>query len=71
MDWNHLCNIGRMQHEEQPYEIILNSDQWFMRKCRLKVFLIWSAGSPFIQWSITICAILVEGIKRNNSVELF
>ena len=28
-------------------------------------------GSPFVQQSITICAILVEGIKRNNSVKIF
>ena len=27
-----------------------------------------SIGSPFIQWSETICAILVKGIMRNNSV---
>ena len=57
--WNHLCNIGRRLYEEQPCEIILNLDQWFRRKCRLKVFLIWSAGSPFVQRSVTICAILV------------
>ena len=28
-------------------------------------------GSPFVQQSITICAILVEGIKSHNSVKLF
>ena len=69
--WNHLCNIGRRQHEEQPCEIILNLDQWFRRKWRLKVFLIWSSGSPFVQRGITICAILVNGIMRNNSMKLF
>ena len=37
VDWNHLWNIGRRHHEEQSCEIILNSDQWFRRKCRLKV----------------------------------
>ena len=26
---------------------------------------------PFVQWSRTICAILVEGIMRNDSVNLF
>ena len=25
----------------------------------------------FVQWSGTICAILVEGIMRDNSVKLF
>ena len=71
LDWNHLCNIGGRHHEEQSCEIILKLDQWLMRKCRLMVFLIWRSGSPFVQRSITICAILVEGIKRNNSMILF
>ena len=70
-DQNHLCNFGRRYYEEQFCEIILNLDQWFRRKCHLKVFLIWISGSPFVQRSITICAILVEGIMRNNSVKLF
>ena len=34
-----------------------------------KTFLIWSSGGPFVMWSGTICAILVEGIKRNISVK--
>ena len=67
---NHLCNFGRRHHEEQFCEIILNLDQWFKR-CRLKIFLIWSSGGRFVQSSRTICAILVEGIMRNNSVKLF
>ena len=71
VDWNHLCNIERRHREEQSCEIILNLDQWFRRKCRLKVYLIWSSGSLFVQWSVAICAILVEGIQRNNSVKLF
>ena len=71
VDWNHLCNNGRRHHEEQSCEIILNLDLWFRRKCCLKVFLIWSSGSPFVQRSISICAILVEGIQRKNSVKLF
>ena len=33
------------------------------------VFLIWSPDSPFVQRGVTICAILVEGIIRNNSVK--
>ena len=69
VDRNHLCNIGRSHHEEQSCEINFNV-QLLRRKCRLKVFLIWSSGSPFVEHSVTICAILVEGIKRNNSVNL-
>ena len=37
---NHLCNFGRRHHEEQFCEIILNLDQCFRRRCRLKIFLI-------------------------------
>ena len=47
-DPNHLCNFGRMYHEKQFCEIILNLDQWFRRNCRSKVFLIWISGSPFV-----------------------
>ena len=57
--WNHLCNFGRRYHEEQPCEIIMNFDNLFRRKSCFKLFLIWSSGSPFVQRSITICAILV------------
>ena len=71
VDWNHMCDIRKRHHEEQPCEIILNLDQWFRRKCHFKVFLIWSSGSLFVQRSETICAISVEGIKRNNSEKLF
>ena len=66
---NHLCNFGRGYHEEQFCEIILNLN--LRRRCILKIFLIWSSGDHFVQPSGTICAILVEGIIRNNSVKLF
>ena len=68
---NHLFNFGRGYQKEQFCEIILNLDQWFWRRCLKKIFLIWSSGSPFVQRSRTICAILVEGNMRNNSVNLF
>ena len=66
-----MCIFGIRHHEEQFCEITQNLDQWFRRRCRLKVFLIWSYGGPFVQRSGTICAILVEGIMRNNSVNYF
>ena len=34
-----------------------NSVKLFRRNCLLKIFLIWSSGSPFIQLIGTICAI--------------
>ena len=33
-------------------------------------FLIWSSGSPFVQWSRTIYALLKEGIMGNIHVKL-
>ena len=68
---NHLCNFGREYQEEQFCEIVLNLDQWFRRRCLLKIFLIWSTGGPFVPRSQTTCAFLVEGIMRNNSMNLF
>ena len=65
-----MCNFGRMHHEEQFCEIILKLGQWFSRRCRLKIFIIWSSGSP-VQWSRTICAILKEGIMGNIHVKLY
>ena len=66
-DQNHLYNFGKKNHEEQSFEIILNLDLWFRKKCSLKVFSIWSSDSQ----SKTICEILKEGIIRNNSGKLF
>ena len=44
LDRYHLCNFGRLQHEEQFSEIILNLDQWCKRRCCFKIFyleLLW------------------------------
>ena len=70
MERNHLCNFGRWYSEEQFCEIISNLDQWFKRRCLLNIFIIWSSGGPFVQRRATICAILVEGIKRNSKIIL-
>ena len=66
---NHLCNFGSWYQEEQFCEIILNLDQWF-RRCLLKVVLIWSSGSPSLQRSWTICAILERGHHGEHSFEV-
>ena len=68
---NHLCNFIRGHYEEQFCEFILNLGLWFRRRCLLKIFPIRSSGGPFVKRSRTICAILVEGIMRNNSVNIF
>ena len=36
-----------------------------------KVISYLKLWQPFVQQSVTICAILVEGIMRNNSVKIF
>ena len=61
---NNLCNYARGHYEKHFCEIILNLDQWLKRKL-FKIFLIYSSGSPLVQLSRTICAILVEVIMRN------
>ena len=70
-EMHHMCKIGRGHYEEHFCEILLNLDQWFKSKCRLKIFLIKSSGSPFDSWNGTVCAILVEGIMRYISVKSF
>ena len=51
--------------------IFFSLDQCFRRRCRLKIFLIWSSVGPFVQRRETIFAILVKGIMRNNSEKIF
>ena len=68
---NHLCNFGKGHYEKQFCEIILNLDQWSRSRCCLKIFFIWSSGGPFGQQSETVCAILVEGIMREEFCDFF
>ena len=37
---NHLFNFGRVYQEKLFYEIILNLEKWFRRRCLLKIFLL-------------------------------
>ena len=53
----YLCNFSREYNEEQFCEIIFNLDQWFRRKCLLKIFLsgaltalLFSGADPFVQF---------------------
>ena len=71
MEPNHLCNFERGHYGEHSCEIICNSDQWFRRRCRLNIFLIYSSGRPFVQQTGTNCAILVEGILKKNPLKNF
>ena len=40
-----------------------------VQEMSFKSCIIWSSGSSFVQQSGTICAIMVKGIMRNNSVK--
>ena len=44
-------------------------NQQFSRCC-LKIFLFLTSGSHIVQWSGTVCAILVERLMRNIWVNL-
>ena len=57
---DHLCYFGRGYYEEHFCEIIFIQE----------IFIIYSSGGPYIWWSGTIHAILVESIMRNISVKL-
>ena len=67
---NHFYNFAGAYYEEQFCEIFSNLDQW-LRRCPFKDISYLELWWPFVQESGTICAILVGGIKRNNSVKLF
>ena len=70
-----MCNISREYQEEQFYKLIfqfgpvIQEDISFKRRDHLKDFLP-RALAPFL-FSGTICAMLEEGIKKKNSVNLF
>ena len=41
---NRLGNFVRGPYKKQLCEIILTLEQWFKRRCRLRIFLIYSFG---------------------------
>ena len=51
---NSLCKFSRTYHPKHFYEIILNMDQWLSRFC-IKIFLIYSSGSPFFGGQNFLC----------------
>ena len=65
-----MCNFGRRHHKEQFCEIPLNLHP-VVQEMSLKDISYLELWRPFVQRSGTICAVLVEGILRNNSVNLF
>ena len=57
---------------EEPFcEIILNFGLVVQQEILFKDISYLELWQPFVLWSGTLCAILVEGILRNNSVKLF
>ena len=68
---NILINFDRRHYEEHLVEIILNLGQLFRRRDHLKLFLIYSSGSLFVQCLQTICAIMVVGLMLTISVKQY
>ena len=50
VEQSYLCNFGRGQYEEQFCEFILNSGQWFSKRCGLKDFYFLELWRP--SWSV-------------------
>ena len=49
---NHFCNFKRRYQESQFCEIILNSDQWFRRRCHLKYFFSGALAAYYsVEWN--------------------
>ena len=70
VELNHLCNFEWGHHGEHSCEVIWNLDQWFRRRCRLKIFLIWNSGGPFVMWNGTICANFGRGYQEEQFYEI-
>ena len=66
MERNHFSNFGR----GSPKEHFLKSGHWPRRHC-FKVFLFFTSGGHFVQWSGTILAILMKDRPKNIPMKLF
>ena len=66
---NYFCNIGRGYYEEQFCDFF--SKFWsVVQEMSFIRFLIWSSGSPPVQWSGTIYAIFGIGHHGEHSCEV-
>ena len=43
-EWNHMWNFGRVHHEEQFCEIILNLGQWFRCCLKISYLVLWQSS---------------------------
>ena len=66
VEQNHSCNFDTKHHKEKFFDIILNLNHWFRRRCLLKDFLSralmvlkFSRGEQFMQTK-------AKGIMGNN-----
>ena len=65
VEQNHLCNFGRVHHEEQFCEIILNLDQEMSLN-----FLSRAVMAPLFSREVSFVQFWKD-ITRKNSVKLF
>ena len=57
-------------NEDQFCEIILNWDQWFRRRCLLKIFPLWSFGDHFVQRSENMFPYFGRGYQEEQFCEI-
>ena len=67
--WKYLCNYGRGYNEQQFCDLFRIKP--VVQEMLFKRFLILSSGSPPVQWSGNIYAILKEDIMGNSYVKLY
>ena len=70
MEGNYFGNFGNGSPKEHFCEIILKLVQWSRRRCHLKVFLFFSSGSHFVQWSGTILRNFGRGLPKEHFCEI-
>ena len=63
---SNLCGQSPKEHS-----CIIISKLMLRRRSHLKVFSIFSSGGHLVQWSGTVCAILVDSHLRNIPVKFF
>ena len=67
---NHSCNFSREHYDEQSCNYFVFEFRPVVQEMLFKIFLIYNSGSPFVRWSRTIYAILVDGIMGEHSCEI-
>ena len=71
MEQTHLFNFKRKHYKATIVRNYFEFGSVVQEEMTIKEIFILNSYSPYNQRSLTICAILVEGITRKNYVKLF